>query len=176
MAAQHWVFGYGSLMWQPDFPYVERRPALVRGWHRVHALCSTMSWGSPEKPGLILTLAGGGDCLGTAFRVAPGHWWRTRSYLRKREAAYRHIQVTAVTPRGEISALTFATDPRHGRYIGKQNLAKSARMVAQGAGGKGTSRGYLAGTIAAIRAMGGQPEPLLLRLQAEVELVIRQQR
>ena len=73
MAAQHWVFGYGSLMWQPDFPYVERRPALVRGWHRVHALCSTMSWGSPEKPGLILTLAGGGDCLGTAFRVAPGH-------------------------------------------------------------------------------------------------------
>ena len=84
MAARHWVFGYGSLMWQPDFPYVERRPALVRGWHRVHALCSTMSWGSPEKPGLILTLAGGGDCLGTAFRVAPGHWWRTQSYLRKR--------------------------------------------------------------------------------------------
>ena len=175
MAGQHWVFGYGSLMWQPDFPYIERRPALVRGWHRAHALCSTMSWGSPERPGLILTLVGGGSCLGTAFRVAPGHWWRTRGYLRQREAAYRHIQVTVVTPQGEISALTFVADPSHGRYIGRQNLDKSARMVAQGAGGKGTSRGYLAGTIAAIRAMGGQPEPSLLRLRAEVELVIRKQ-
>ena len=174
MAQQHWVFGYGSLMWQPDFPYVERRPALVRGWRRAHALYSTLSWGSAERPGLILTLLPGGDCLGTAFRVAPGQWGPTRAYLRRREIAYRHIQVTAITPHGAITALTFAANPCHSRYIGKQNLKKSARMVAQGEGSKGTSRGYLAGTIAAVRAMGGQPEAPLLRLQAEVEIVLRQ--
>ncbi len=176
MARQHWVFGYGSLMWQPDFPYVERRPALLRGWHRAHALYSTLAWGSPERPGLILTLLPGGSCLGLAFRVAPGHWLQTRTYLRRREIAYRHIQITARTARGDISALTFAADPRHGRYIGNQPLHRGAQMVAQGEGGKGTSRGYLAGTIAAVRAMGGQPEPSLLRLQAAVNVILRDRR
>ncbi|MBT4490871.1 MAG: gamma-glutamylcyclotransferase, partial [Rhodospirillaceae bacterium] len=148
--------------------------ALLRGWHRAHALCSTFSWGSPERPGLILTLLPGGSCLGVAFRVAPGHWWQTHRYLRKREAAYRHIMITAETSRGDVSALTFAADPRHSRYIGKQPLQRGARMVAQGEGGKGTSRSYLAGTIAGVRAMGGQPEPSLQRLWAAVQVAVRE--
>ena len=168
MAQQHWVFGYGSLMWQPDFPYVERRPAMLWGWHRAHALISTTAWGSAERPGLILTLLRGGACLGMAFRVAPGHWRQTRAYLRRREVAYRHVWVGVVTPKGEINALTFTADPSNGRYIGKQPLERRALMVAQGEGSKGTSRGYLAGTIAAVQAMGGQPEPSLLRLQAVI--------
>ena len=173
MARQHWVFGYGSLMWQPDFRYIERRGALLQGWHRAHALASTVAWGSTERPGLILTLVPGGSCLGTAFRVAPGHWWQTRAYLRQREAAYRHIQIPLETARGKITALTFAADPGHSRFIGKQPLERSARMIAQGEGRKGTSRGYLAGTIAAVRAMGGQPEPALQRLAAVVNTVVR---
>ena len=168
MAQQHWVFGYGSLMWQPDFPYVERRSAMLWGWHRAHALISTAAWGSAERPGLILTLLRGGACLGMAFRVAPGHWRQTRAYLRRREVAYRHVWVGVVTPKGEINALTFTADPSNSRYIGKQSLERRALMVAQGEGSKGTSRGYLAGTIAAVQAMGGQPEPSLLRLQAVI--------
>lgn len=173
MAQPHWVFGYGSLMWQPDFPYIERRPALLRGWQRAHALRSTAAWGSVDRPGLILTLLPGGSCLGTAFRIAPGHWRRTQGYLRQREAAYRHIQVTVTTAEGPVQALTFAADPGHPRFIGRQPLERSARMIAQGAGSKGSSRGYLAGTMAAIRAMGGQPEPALRRLQAGVDNVLR---
>jgi cation transport protein ChaC len=173
MARQHWVFGYGSLMWQPDFPYIERRGALLQGWHRAHALASTVAWGSTERPGLILTLVPGGSCLGTAFRVAPGHWWQTRAYLRRREVAYRHIQIPLETARGNITALTFAADPGHSRFIGRQPLEYSARMIAQGEGSKGTSRGYLAGTMAAVRAMGGQPEPALQRLAAAVNTVLR---
>ena len=168
MAQQHWVFGYGSLMWQPDFPYVERRPAMIWCWHRAHALISTTAWGSAERPGLILTLLRGGACLGMAFRVAPGHWRQTRAYLRRREVAYRHVWVGVVTPKGEINALTFTADPSNGRYIGKQSIERRALMVAQGEGSKGTSRGYLAGTIAAVQAMGGQPEPSLSRLQAVI--------
>jgi cation transport protein ChaC len=173
MARQHWVFGYGSLMWHPDFPYIERRPALLRGWHRAHALHSTAAWGSMERPGLILTLVPGGSCLGTAFRVAPGHWWQTRIYLRQREAAYRHIRVPVETALGQIHALTFAADPRHPRFIGRQALQTSARLIVQGEGSKGTSRGYLAGTLAAVRAMGGQPEPALQQLRAAVNQALR---
>ncbi|MGI9386645.1 MAG: gamma-glutamylcyclotransferase, partial [Methyloligellaceae bacterium] len=32
-----WVFGYGSLMWRPDFPYLDAVPATLEGAHR--ALC-----------------------------------------------------------------------------------------------------------------------------------------
>ncbi len=175
MAREYWVFGYGSLMWQPGFPFVERRPALLRGWHRAHALTSTLAWGSPQAPGLILTMLPGGECLGMAYRVAPGHWGQTQAYLRRREVAYRHIEVGLDTTKGAIKALTFAADPGHGRYIGKQPLERGARLVAQGEGQKGTSRDYLAGTIAAVREMGGQPEVSLQRLQTAVSL-LRQER
>ena len=172
MADQHWVFGYGSLMWQPDFPYIERRSGLLRGWHRAHAVRSAVAWGSADRPGLILTMLSGGECLGTVFRVPAGQWGQTQSYLRQREAAYRHIQVRVDTPEGPVRALTFAADPRNPRFIGKQPLWTSAHLVAQGEGRKGTSRGYLAGTIAAVRAMGGQPEPGLQRLQMAVNVVL----
>ena len=89
-------------------------------------------------------------------------------YLRLREVAYRHVWVGVDTPNGKIKALTFTADPSNGRYVGKQPIERGALMVAQGKGGKGTSRDYLAGTIAAVQAMGGQPEPSLLRLQAVI--------
>ena len=138
MGQLHWVFGYGSLMWQPEFPYVERRPAILRGWHRAHALISTVAWGSVERPGLILTLLRGGNCFGMAFRIAPSHWRRTRAYLCRREAAYRHVWVDVITPSGKINAFTFTANPINPRFIGKQPLERTALMVAQGEGDKGS--------------------------------------
>ena len=36
-----WVFGYGSLMWSPCFPYREKRLARVHGYHRALCILST---------------------------------------------------------------------------------------------------------------------------------------
>jgi len=168
MEQRHWVFGYGSLMWQPDIPYVEARPAILWGWHRAHALISTVAWGSVERPGLILTLLRGGTCFGIAFCIAPAHWRRTIAYLRRRESAYRHVWVEVITPNGAIKALTFTANPTNPRFIGKQPLERSALLVAQGEGNKGSSREYLNETVFAVKAMGVQPEPNLLRLQEAI--------
>ena len=65
-----WVFAYGSLMWQPDFDYVEARGALLRGYHRAMCILSTHYRGCAEAPGLVLGLDHGGACRGRAFRVA----------------------------------------------------------------------------------------------------------
>src|SRR5262245_2338593 len=85
-----WVFGYGSLMWRPGFPYLERHPARLIGLHRALCVYSYVHRGTPEKPGLVLGLDRGGACRGIAYRVAAAERDGTLSYLRERE------QVTSV--------------------------------------------------------------------------------
>ena len=67
-----WIFAYGSLMWNPEFDYVRRAPAMLRGYHRSFCLYSTRYRGTPERPGLVLGLDRGGACRGIAYRVAAG--------------------------------------------------------------------------------------------------------
>src|SRR3989475_10967160 len=80
-----WVFGYGSLMWRPDFEYIEKVPARLIGEHRALCVYSFDHRGTPEKPGLVLGLDRGGACRGIAFRVAPELRESTIDYFRGRE-------------------------------------------------------------------------------------------
>jgi cation transport regulator ChaC len=71
-----WVFAYGSLMWNPGFPFLESHPALVRGYHRSFCVESTHYRGTKEKPGLVLGLA---DLAATAAACRRGRGVRRRS-------------------------------------------------------------------------------------------------
>ena len=64
-----WVFGYGSLIWQPEFAYSERRVGTVHGYHRRFCLLQRRFRGSADNPGLVLALDAGGSCEGVAFRL-----------------------------------------------------------------------------------------------------------
>src|SRR3989344_4426042 len=68
-----WIFGYGSLIWRPDFDYAERRPAKVHGWHRALKMWSRINRGTPECPGLVFGMLSGGSCRGMVFRVDKAH-------------------------------------------------------------------------------------------------------
>lgn len=162
-----WVFGYGSLMWDPGFPYLERHPALLHGWHRAFSLLSTKAWGSVEMPGLVLTLEPGGACRGAALKVAAGEWAAVEEYLLAREQAYRHINVMVSTMSGRFLARTFAADPAHPRFVGKLPPARTAQLIAQGRGGKGSSFDYLTGTLSCLEEFECTPNRQLRQLHAE---------
>ena len=51
-----WVFGYGSLMWNPEFPYLRREVARLDGFHRAFSMTSIHHRGSEDRPGLVLAL------------------------------------------------------------------------------------------------------------------------
>ena len=84
-AGDKWVFGYGSLMWRPGFPYLERTTARLYGRRRAFCIYSVHHRGTPERRGLVLGLASGGSVKGAAYRVAAGDWQAVYEYLRERE-------------------------------------------------------------------------------------------
>ena len=57
-----WVFGYGSLMWNPDVRHSETESGLLQGYHRRLCLRSTVYRGTPEQPGVVMGLTPGGNC------------------------------------------------------------------------------------------------------------------
>ncbi|GAB6051344.1 gamma-glutamylcyclotransferase [Magnetospira thiophila] len=167
-----WVFGYGSLMWNPGFPFVARHPALVRGYHRALCVYSHHHRGTTEQPGLVLGLDRGGACRGIAFGVAEEQWPNVRAYLDAREmpdvAGVTEAHGSIYEPRWlplsleetKVRALGYVVRRGHPQYAGRLSLAESSRLVRQGAGLSGTSRDYLAQTVAHLDELGIPDGPL----------------
>jgi cation transport protein ChaC len=152
-----WVFGYGSLMWQPGFPYLEAQPALLRGYHRAFCIYSNHYRGTPENPGLVLGLARGGSCRGIVFRVAAEEKRAVKSYLDERELfsyAYTPKTLTVGTSSGNVSSYTFVVNPEHGQYAGNLGIQRSAEIIMTAQGVAGLNRDYLINTIRRLEKEG----------------------
>lgn len=153
-----WVFAYGSLMWQPDFDYVEARPALLRGYHRAMCILSTHYRGRAEAPGLVLGLDRGGSCRGRAFRVAAERAEAVIALLHDREmitGVYRPGPLPVTLDDGRrVAAHGFVVRRDHPQYRGRLRPDEAARLVRQGSGSRGSSRDYLASTVAHLDELG----------------------
>jgi cation transport protein ChaC len=164
-----WVFGYGSLMWNPGFKYEERRVGMLRGYHRSFCIYSHQYRGTPEKPGLVLGLDRGGCCRGVVYRVHAHSADEAWKYLWEREMnrdTYHPRRVHIATEGGIVEALAFVVRREHPQYAGKLAMDQLATCVIQGAGGRGTCRDYLANTVKHLDELGLTDGPLhdLLRL------------
>lgn len=156
-----WIFGYGSLMWNPAFHFAERRAARIHGYHRQFCLWARAGRGSPARPGLMLALERGGSCHGVAFRLAPGHVASELDVIWRREMltmAYRPVWVGArtrdATGEGSEPAIAFAANPAHERYVRGLGAEETARYLASGAGPLGACCDYLFDTVAHLRELG----------------------
>jgi len=154
---EHWVFGYGSLMWRPGFDFIDRAPAVIHGYHRRLCVYSFVHRGTPERPGLVLGLDRGGACHGMAYRLAAGDWERTLAYLRSREQVTSVYLETVKSVRigaRPIEALVYLVDRSHRQYAGRLPPAELERLVRQGEGVSGHCIDYVRNTVAHLREVG----------------------
>lgn len=160
MDAPLWIFGYGSLMWDPGFQAAETRLARLHGWHRSFCMWSVVYRGTAEAPGLVLALdeATGGFCRGVALRAAEGDADEILAAVRKRELiseAYLERRLPVELDDGtEVSAVSYVINRAHPQYAGRMTVAQQAAIIARSTGERGPNRDYLDATVAHLDALG----------------------
>lgn len=169
---ERWVFGYGSLMWNPGFQFEESCPAELDGYTRSFCIYSHHYRGTRKQPGLVLGLGPGGQCTGVAFRVAEPLWHEVSDYLRERELlayAYREACLPVTLRDGRVrDAFVVVADPAHRSYAGHLDLHTAASIIMRASGQAGLNRDYLINTVRQLRKYGFSDPPLRALLE-EVE-------
>lgn len=154
-----WVFGYGSLVWRPAFPFAERRPGWVQGWARRFWQASTDHRGVPEDPGRVVTLvqAPRARCWGMAYRVAPQQVSDVLAGLDHREqGGYRRVSVDVCLPEGATvpGALMYLATEDNPNYLGPAPLPEIAAQVRRCRGPSGPNAEYVLRLAQALRELG----------------------
>jgi cation transport protein ChaC len=155
-----WVFGYGSLIWQPGFDFADRRIATLRGYRRAFCMTSIVYRGTPEAPGLVLALDRDGDgaCVGVAYRVPGEGAAATLAYLRARELvsdAYTEARLAVELEGGPaVEALAYVSNPRHPQYRGGLSLEAQAEVITRAIGPRGRNIDYFLNTVESLEALG----------------------
>ena len=159
-AEDFWVFAYGSLIWNPDFDFIEQRVGRARGWRRIFCLGWDYRFrGSRERPGLMLALDRGGSCTGVVFRLPADAVKPNLDRLIRREmsmvpTAFPPRWIAVDTPGGPLRALSFAMDRASGRYVSGLSDGEIADVLATAQGFRGSMAEYLFSTVAKLEELG----------------------
>jgi glutathione-specific gamma-glutamylcyclotransferase len=163
--ATHWVFGYGSLIWNPGFLHVSAQQGLLRGAHRSLSIVSHHHRGTVEQPGLVFGLTHGGSCRGMVFEVADAEWPGVYAYLQEREqvtSVYRDVMRPVRLADGRaVQALAFLVDERHEQFAGHLDLDQQLAMVRAGVGLSGRNVDYVLNTARHLRELGIRDRQLM---------------
>jgi len=171
-SGDRWVFGYGSLMWRPGFPFADKRAAVLYGKKRAFCIYSIYHRGAPGRPGLVLGLTSGGMVQGVAFKVAAADWEETYAYLLEREQpSETYVEASAEVEfddGSKVQALVFFSDVLHPQWAGMLDLDEQARLIAGATGLSGRNIDYLRDLVAHLR-VEGVPDPAMETLLQRAE-------
>ena len=152
-----WVFGYGSLIWRPDFAHVETRRARLFGYRRALCVLSHVHRGTPQRPGLVLGLDRGGSCIGLAFRVPDGLRDEVMATLRERELVTNVYLERELPLRLEdgavVPAVCYVVDRAHVQYAGPLDVDHAVARVTGAVGQSGPNEEYVLNTVEHLKAL-----------------------
>ncbi len=162
-----WVFGYGSLMWNPGFRYIAQAEGHISGYHRRFCMYSYTYRGTHEKPGLVLGLDRGGSCRGVLFKVAAEDVRDAMDYLWEREqepmGVYRAKRVPVLIcaeNKRKVDACVFVINRQHDAYYPETCRNKAADLIHCAHGHRGSNLEYLENTVVHLQKMGIQDRQL----------------
>lgn len=152
-----WLFGYGSLIWNPVVEPIEKRNVKIYGYRRKYCLKSEMGRGSKKYPGLVLGLNAGGSALGQALKI------NTKSAPLELDLIWRREMITGAyipkilkghTVKGKINMIAFVINKSHENYLCSISEAKTALMISKAQGYLGTACEYLNKTCESLKNLG----------------------
>lgn len=153
-----WIFGYGSLIWRPEFEFAESRLARLDHHHRALCLWSRINRGTPELPGLVFGLERGGEgCGGMVFRIPAPLVRDTFSTVWVREmstGAYHPEWLDCETEQGSVLALTFVINQQASSYIPEPHPDELIDIVHRAQGIYGSCYDYVMQTAIALKKAG----------------------
>lgn len=164
-----WLFGYGSLIWNPSVPHTERIPAHLQGFSRRFWQGSHDHRGLPHAPGRVVTLVEdpGSICAGMAFRIPADAAAEVLEQLDHREkngySRHRHCLHTRSGRR--LDALVYIAEPDNFAWLGPSSAAELAQQIAISTGPSGSNREYLERLAMALRDLGAD-DPHVFELEA----------
>ncbi|GHG62353.1 gamma-glutamylcyclotransferase [Alishewanella longhuensis] len=162
-----WLFGYGSLIYKADFPYLQCKPACIYGWQRRFWQGSHDHRGTPEAPGRVVTLvaADGARCVGMAYQVTP----ETFEHLDHREKnGYLRFftELHWLDGFGQEVGVVYVASADNAAYLGPASEADIAAHIAKSQGPSGTNSDYLLQLAQALRMLSEQDEHVFAIEQA----------
>jgi cation transport protein ChaC len=165
-----WVFAYGSLLWNPEMDIVESCHGFLQGYERGFNLLSTVHRGTPEAPGLVLSLRHGGCCEGLVLKVNPATKKADFTNLWLREMVtlfYQPMWCEVATPTGKVRAITFVADPQHKQFV-DFDCQTVANMIYRAHGGRGPNIDYFINTHKHLQSLDIQ-DPLFASIAQHID-------
>ena len=142
-----WIFGYGSIIWRVDFPYIEDHPAYICDWSRRFWQGSTDHRGTPEQPGRVVTLVPhhGEKCWGRAFRIASDDREQVLKDLDYREkGGYERLTLDLhFSDQQSVTGITYLATEANPNYLGEASVDEIASQVVIGHGPSGSNIEYV---------------------------------
>jgi cation transport protein ChaC len=161
-----WVFGYGSLIWNPLMEFAESRPARIHGYHRGFYIWSRINRGTPEVPGLVLALNNGGSCQGVAYRMHDDKFEAELAILWRREmvaGTYMPKWINTDIGGATVRAIAFVVNRSKPGYTGRLDDEEIVSIALRAHGAYGSCADYLINTAASLE-LAGIADPRLSRL------------
>jgi len=144
---KNWIFGYGSLIWRPNFPFVQKQPALLHGWGRRFFQGSPDHRGTPHRPGRVVTLLPLAQecCYGMAYQVATETMQQVLGYLNVREqGGYQILRLPTRLLTGKtVSSMVYVASPENPYYAGSATPQVIAKHIFHCSGPSGRNRDYV---------------------------------
>ena len=175
-----WVFAYGSLLWNPAFEVAEQVAAVLPGWHRAFCIQLTRFRGTPEQPGLMMSLTPGGSCRGALLRITGASVERDLRKLWRREMTVKPPNtpprwVTAKANGVDVRAIVFAANRNGANFVGGLTNEQIADVLCKAAGHWGSGAEYLMQTVDQLERLGIRDANLwrLQRLVAQQLLALQ---